>query len=126
MAADEVSFRLRYSLNDPDERGWLFVPLSVGQDYVLEMLPNPFSPRSTISRRALGDLRARGLIAEGRPPVLLRDLRIVGQRVPDVTARVGAAPSLLRVDGILGFDFFEQFRRIIFDTQTRWIILSNR
>ncbi len=55
---------------------------------------------------------------------MLRDLRIVGQPVPDVAVRVGAAANLLRVDGILGFDFFGRFRHIGFDTQTRRMTLS--
>lgn len=102
----ELSFRLRYSLTDPDERRWLIVPLSVGQDHILEMLPSLFAARSTINRRALDDLLGKGLVTPGGPIVLLRDVRIVGQSVPDLTVHVGAAANLLRVDGILGLDFF--------------------
>lgn len=122
MPGSEVSFRLRYSLSDPSQRGWLFVPLSVGQDYVLEMLPNPFSPRSSLSRRAMEDIAVRSLTSPATASVL-HDLRILGQPVPDVHVRVGAAANLLRVDGILGFDFFGQFERIIFDPPTRQLTL---
>jgi hypothetical protein len=30
-------------LRDPDERGWLIIPVSVGEYEVLEMVPNPFT-----------------------------------------------------------------------------------
>jgi hypothetical protein len=88
------------------------------------MLPNPFTPRSTISRRALGDLTGRRLLGSAEPPFLLSDLRIVGQAIPKVAVRVGATASLLGLDGILGYDFFGKFRRISFDTETRLLTLS--
>ena len=118
-----ISFRLRFGIDDPEERRWLVVPLSLGPDHILEMLPNLFAARSTISQRALDELRSNGLIASGDSPFVLRDLRIVGQPVPDVAVHVGTAASILRVDGILGYDFVQQFSRIIFETRTRWVTL---
>lgn len=103
-----------------------FVPLSVGQDVVLEMLPNPFSPRSTLSRHTLDDLINRRLVEPEGPSFLLRDLRIIGQRVPDVTVGVGAAAGFLRIDGILGFDLFERFQRVVFEPATRQLTLVRR
>ena len=113
-----ISFRLQFSLNDPQQRRWPLVPLSVGPDIVLDMLPNLLASRSAISRRSLADMRGRGLIAGDEPPIVLRELRIVGQPVPDVAVRVGSAPNLLDVDGFLGFDLVAKCSRIVFEPET--------
>jgi hypothetical protein len=95
------------------------VLLAVGQDDGLEMLPNPFTPRSTISSTVLEDLDFRGLLPSDRGVRFIsRDLSIVGRRVPDLEGSVGTAATLLRVDGILGFDFFQNFGEIRFNTRT--------
>lgn len=47
-----VSFSLQYSIDDPNGQGWPQVPLSVGQDVVLDMLPNVLARRSSINQRA--------------------------------------------------------------------------
>src|SRR5689334_19985953 len=89
------------------------VLLGVGQDYGLEMLPNPFTPRSTISRTAFEELDYRGLLPPDRGARFrLRNLSITGWRVPDIEVNVGTAATLLRIDGILGFDFFQNFGEI--------------
>ena len=114
----EVSFRLGYSTGAAGRPRWPIVPLSVGQDVVLEMLPNLLSARSVIGQPALDDLRRWNLAAADARGLVLRDLRIVGQPVPDLAVRVGPAPSLLAVDGVLGFDFFAKFGRVILATAT--------
>jgi hypothetical protein len=115
----EISFPLQYPMADVEGRRPIIVLLQVGQDYGLEMMPNPFAARSTISRLALADLQRQGLIPAGRPArMVLRDLRLAGQPIADLEVSVGSAATLLRVDGILGFDFFQHFAEIRFDTRT--------
>jgi hypothetical protein len=67
----------------------------------------------------LADLEQRGPVPAGhRDRIVLQDLRLAGQPIPDVEVRVGRAATLLHVDGILGFDFFRMFPEIRFDTRT--------
>lgn len=113
-----ISFRLQYSFDDPRGERWPLVPLAVGPDIVLEMLPNLLSPRSSVSRQVLDDRRWRGMISGHEPPFLLPDLRIVGQSVPSVAVRVGTSVRLLGADGMLGFDFFGQFERVVLEPLT--------
>ncbi len=121
--AGDLSFYLQPGFGDPDGERPLFVRLSVGQDVVLEMIPNPTVLRSSLSRQALRDLRTRGVLEGGGPTFVLRDLRISGQPVADLTVRVGAAATLLRVDGILGFDFFLQFSAVVLEPRTLRVTL---
>lgn len=118
-----ASFYLQFSLDDPKRERWPVVPLAVGQDVVLEMLPNLLSTRSIISRRTLEDLRQRGLVEGDASRFLLSDLRTIGQPVPSVVVRVGPTASMLGVDGILGFDFFGTFGRIMLETRTLLVTL---
>jgi len=116
---NEISFALQHRMDFAAGDKPHILLLAVGQDFGLEMLPNPFTPRSTISRRALGDLeRHRLLPTDHGARFPLRDLSITGARVPDIEVHVGGAATLLRVDGILGFDFFEHFAEIRFNTRT--------
>lgn len=95
------------------------IRLSVGEDIAWDMLPNPTAPRSAITRAALGDLQRRGLSpATGQRRAAIRGLRIAGQRVPDREVRVSVAVARLRVDGILGLDFFEQFEAVLWHPRT--------
>jgi len=88
------------------------IRLSVGMDIAWDMLPYPSSRRSVVTRTAFMDARARlGLEEESRQyrGILVSDLRIRGQAVPDLIVSPSLAPSRLRVDGFLGLDFFSQF-----------------
>ena len=115
----EISFQLQRRMDDAEGDRPYVVLLGVGQDFGLEMLPNPFTPRSSISRMALADLDHRGLLQADRGVRFpLRELSIAGWSVPDIEVSVRPAATLLRVDGILGFDFFRKFTEIRFDTRT--------
>jgi hypothetical protein len=115
----EISFALQHRMDLTGGDRPHIVLLAVGQDFALEMLPNPFTPRSTVSRRTLGDLvRHHVLPADHESRFSLRDLLIAGQSVPDLDVQVGSAATLLHVDGILGFDFFERFAEIRLNTRT--------
>ena len=107
----EISFDLEL---DSHHRHFI-IPLSVGLDAVLEMLPLPQQRRSAISRRALERVTEQALI---RPisagTHALRDLRIKGHEVPELQVRVSGAPDIAEVDGVLGLDFFANF------TDVRW------
>jgi len=117
--AREISFRLQQRMEDVRGDRPYVVLLGVGQDYGLEMLPNPFTPRSTISRTAFEDLDYRGLLPSDRGARFpLRKLSIAGWRVPVIEVSVGAAATMLRIDGILGFDFFQNYDEIRFNTRT--------
>jgi len=119
----DVSFRLSFNTGGAGRPRWPVVPLSVGPDVVLEMLANLLSARSFVSQQARDDLHRWGLAPAGAGALILRDLRIVGQPVPDLAVRVGPAPRLLAVDGILGFDFFAKFSRIMLGTGTLIVTL---
>ena len=123
MAGDdgEVSVQLIY---DADRR-WLVAPLSVGQDLVLWVVPNPGFPRSVISRQAAEDLASRGvLVASGRRAYVLHDLQIHGQPVPDVVVQPSPLTRVLGVDGILGFEFFAHYARACLDIATFLMTLT--
>src|SRR5215211_3943328 len=76
---NEISFALQHRMDFAAGDKPHILLLAVGQDFGLEMLPNPFTPRSTISRRALGDLeRHRLLPTDHGARFPLRDLSIAG------------------------------------------------
>jgi hypothetical protein len=103
---------------------WHILPVAVGEDVVVEMIPNPGFPRSVISQRVRNDLVARGVVAtETRRALTLRDLRIEGYPIPDITVRVAPITRILGVDGILGFDFFENYTGLYFDVRARRLTL---
>jgi hypothetical protein len=121
---NEISFFLEPGFGERGER-WLVVRLSVGQDMVWDMLPNPVQPRSTISPQSLADLIAR----EGTPDrtdagdVILRDMQIARQPLPDLAVRISTTPDRLRVNGILGLDFFQQFHVVHWRPRTHLVVL---
>ena len=51
----------------------------------------------------------------------LRGLQIQGQAIPDLDLPV--TPAVERVDGILGMDFFRNYRIVEFDPRTLRLIL---
>ena len=116
-AGDEISVQLEWDFSGR----WLIVPLSVGQDVVLQMLPNPLLSRSLISEEARDDLIRRSVL----PPSVLRrcrltDLRIKSQMVRDLSVFVVPPAQTFGVDGLLGRDFFAQF------IDVRWDVRGNR
>jgi len=52
----------------------------------------------------------------------LRDLQIQGQAIPDLEVLVSSVVG--SIDGILGLDFFRNYRTIEFDTRVFRIIMS--
>jgi hypothetical protein len=100
---------------------WLVVWLSVGADVVLEMLPNPLAAQSVITNEARDDLNRWGMLSVPTARRQhLHDLKIEGQPVPDLDVIVTSRIQQLRVDGILGRDFFAQFADV------RWDVRGNR
>jgi hypothetical protein len=90
-------------------------------DVVLDMAPNLIFRESLISEQALVDLRRRGVLPEAgdrQRRLVVRELRIVGQPIPDVEVRSSRLPDVLRVDGLLGLDFLERFATVRYDTAT--------
>ena len=114
----EITFRLEPDRNNRQ----LIIPLSVGQDIVLDMLPVP-QATSVISRRALQMLIAGGQIGGDGPSYVLSNLRIKGQAIPDLTVRVSAGPAMLGVDGIIGESFFSQFASVTWVPGSRLLTL---
>ena len=120
----EISFFLQHGFDDARGERGLVIRLSVGDDIAWDMLPNPLSRRSIISPRAFEDLQKRGLAAsQNVQRFVVRDLRIAGQTVPDLDVRVSAATIRLRVDGILGLEFFGQFELVQWYPHTRRVTL---
>jgi hypothetical protein len=56
--------------------------------------------------------------------LLLYDLRIAGQPVPDLAVMPGMAPERLHVDGFLGIDFFSQFDVVEWHPKTHLMRLT--
>lgn len=119
----EISIRL---VTDQTNR-WRIVPLSVGQDLVLEMIPNPGFPHSVISRTARDALLKRGLVSASRTRLyLLKDLRIEGVPISELEVRVSLAPQVLGLDGMLGMNFFEPYAEIRWDVRAHQLILVSK
>lgn len=102
----------------------LIALLEVGDEFALEMLPAPNHARSAISRQALADLKSRRLVSQDdQKSCALRSLRIAGQPVADLDVVVSVGPAFLRVDGILGGDFFRRFSQVRWDPQSNRVTL---
>ena len=88
----------------------LVIRLTVGMDIAWDMLPYPSARRSVVTREGFLDARAKlgGMTRPGRG-LLLGDLSILGQPLPDLLVFPSLAPARLEVDGFLGLDFFSQF-----------------
>jgi len=122
-----ISFHLTPGFNDPNRERWLVVRVDVGEDMVWDMLPNPTARHSSISPEALGDMQARGWTPSTTSnTALLQDLRISGQPIPDLHVRVSPAVTLIAVDGIFGFDFFEKFAAVHWEPSTGRVTLIYR
>ena len=100
------------------------VPLQAGES-TLEMVGDPNSLRSVIGERTWASLIMRGLAAPADEPrsCWLRELHIEGQAIPDLEARVSSVVG--RIDGILGLDFFRNYRTVAFDTRALRIVMRN-
>lgn len=123
MARDDIEFFLQAGFVDGGPR--FVVGLAVGPDIHWDMIPNPLRPHSSISRLALEDLSSR---LGGAPPragaaYLLQDVRIAGHSVPDIAVRINPIVSRLKVDGILGLDFFQQFDAVTWHPKTHRVVL---
>lgn len=110
---------------EPGPRSRRYVaPLKVGDEATLEMVADPNTLRSVISERIWASLLMRGLASTKQPrSASLRDLRIQGQAIPDLDVLVSS--TLRRVDGVLGLDFFRNYRTVEFDTRNFRIVLKN-
>lgn len=122
--ARSITFVLEPSFEEIRGRRLLIVRVSVGQDIAWDLLPNPTLRRSRISQRSLDDLVMR----EGTPTrhgheVVLRQLQIQGQPIPDLPVQVDAGIARLGIDGILGLDFFEQFEEVRWQPRTNVVTL---
>jgi hypothetical protein len=107
----EIAFRLEPSFaSSGDTDLVLVIRLAVGVDLALDMLPYPSARRSVVRREVFEDARRKlGEGARRDRGILLHDMTIAGQPVPDLIVHPSAAPSRLNVDGFLGLDFFSQF-----------------
>jgi hypothetical protein len=118
-----ITFELEPSFDSsPGSEPTLVIRLSVGLDLALDMLPYPTARRSVITRlvfqNAAGRLGDRARRGQG---ILLSQLQIVGQSVPDLIVYPSMAPSRLQVDGFLGLDFFSQFDVVEWHPKT-WLV----
>jgi hypothetical protein len=123
----EIAFRLQPRFVNPAESPKLVVVrLDVGLDFGLDMLPYPTARRSCVTRHAMQDILDLTTTTVRRGPrLLLTDLRIAGQPVPDLEVVPSLAPSRLQVDGFLGLDFFEQFDIVEWRPKARLMRLVN-
>ncbi len=118
-----ISFELQPGFPRGDEPSHvLVIRLSVGMDLALDMLPYPTARRSVVTRDVFQDALAKlGDGARRSRGILLRDMKIEGQAVPDLIVHPSMAPNRLQVDGFLGLDFFSQFDVIEWHPKT-WLM----
>src|SRR5205809_517155 len=120
---DEITCHLTFRDGDSEARGWPVIPLRVGGDHILAMVPNPLASTSVISPATFERLVAHGLVSSGIHDIrtrakscVLRHLSIEGQLVPDLEVRIRKHASFLRANGYLGQDFlFGNFTDIHLD-----------
>lgn len=116
--ANEFTFRLE---EDFSGRFWT-IPLSVGQDIVIDLLPLPGRSASALSRKMTSTLLGTPHLRQlERNRYLMTNLNIKGNRVADLVIEASAGPSLIGVDGILGDNFFRQFASIRWDPHSNLI-----
>jgi hypothetical protein len=103
----------------------LVIRFTVGLDFALDMLPYPTARRSAVAPDVFEDARSKlGEQAMRGRGLLLHDLAIAGQTVPDLIVRPSVAPSRLGVDGFLGLDFFSQFDLVEWHPKTHLMRLT--
>jgi hypothetical protein len=108
-----------------DAEPTLIIRLTVGMDIAWDMLPYPNARRSVVTRHGFLDARSKlGEQAQRDGGMLLNDLSIQGQSVPDLLVMPSLAPSRLRVDGFLGLDFFGKFDVVEWHPKTRLMRLT--
>ena len=74
---------------------------------------NTGRPLSVISPNTERSLSALGLVEQlGDRQYRLPGLHVNGDRLPDLIVRASAGPALLGVDGMLGWDYLEQFTEV--------------
>ena len=99
---------------------WVGIYLTVAGRETFLMVLDSGSPLSAVSPDTVQILQDGGLLGLPRGPghYRLTDLHArdaVGRpALPDVSVRVLPRLSRLRVDGLLGLDFFRQFERVCF------------
>jgi hypothetical protein len=123
-----ISFELQPAFPRGDKPSQaLIIRLSVGMDFALDMLPYPTARRSVVTRpiyqQALGFPGEGAQLGRG---LLLQNLRIAGESIPDLLVRPSADPSRLQVDGFLGLDFFSQFDVVEWHPKTHMMRLTNQ
>ncbi len=106
---------------------WLGIDVTVRSSLTVLMILDSGSPLSAISP-ALGEqLLARGLArtsASGRGLIRLTHLSAEGNPLPELNVRILARLSQLRVDGLLGLNFFGAFELTCFRLSTSELLLE--
>jgi hypothetical protein len=97
------------------QRGWLIVTFTVGALSALDCVVNPGYPVSAISLGTRDVLGALGHLEHtGGRLYRLLDLSLEGQALPNLHVRSSPAVDLLGVEGVIGLNFFRQFREVCF------------
>lgn len=105
---------------------WITVPISVAGLISLAMVLDTGSAVSAISPAAKDVLGARGLVlprGDG-DGLLLTQLTVQGQALPDLVVRVLPRLARLGIDGLVGLDFLRAFERVSFHVPTLRLVLS--
>jgi len=108
-----------------DRHWWVIVPVEVAGVEVIEMVLDTGSPFSSVSEDTRRDLEAKGLLEKrDERRYVLRDLRVQGQRIPDLNLRMSRRATQVGAAGILGIDFLGQYTDIHFHVPTMRLTLS--
>jgi hypothetical protein len=109
-------------------RGWVMVPLQLplqpGTFWGFRPVLNTGRPLSVISSNTERAISALGLVERlGARQYRIPGVRVNGDRLPDLIVRASAGPALLGVDGMLGWDYLEQFTEVRIEPGTLRITL---
>jgi hypothetical protein len=105
---------------------WIGIHVTIGEGYTLLMVLDSGSPQSTVSPQVAQDLWLRGMSPPAAPAssYVLTNLTASTHALPDLRARVLPRLSRLRVDGLLGLDFFNQFDLTCYRRSTMELLLE--
>lgn len=104
--------------------GLIVIPFKVGTLYGLKLILNTGFPMSCLTPGVRDSLAAFGHVSQiaGRT-LRLGDLRLEEHALPDLDVRVNAGVARLGADGVVGLNFFNQFREVCYDVEARRLTL---
>ncbi len=125
MPSGELSIPVRLHQSEL----WVGIVVRVGPIFDMLMVLDSGAPVSAIAPRMHHELRARGLLGTAPDPRYHELTELTAKDaphidLPDLRVRVLPRLALLRIDGLLGLDFFRRFDRVCFHIATARLVLE--